>query len=49
MMLRHIGYMDQAAALDKALDAALEGLHMTSNSKGNSTDDFTKFVIDHLA
>lgn len=48
MLLRHIGYMDQAAALDKALDAALEALHMTSNDQGNSTDDFTKFVIEHL-
>lgn len=48
MLLRHIGYADQAAALDKALDAALEGLNMTSNDKGNSTDDFTAFVIDHL-
>ena len=48
MMLRHIGYADQAAALDKALDEALDGLNMTSNSQGNSTDDFTKFVIEHL-
>ncbi len=48
MMLRHIGYSEQAAALDKALDKALDGLNMTSNSQGNSTDDFTKFVIDHL-
>lgn len=48
MLLRHIGYQDQAAALDKALDEALEALNMTSNNTGNSTDDFTKFVIEHL-
>ena len=48
MLLRHIGYGDQAAALDKALDEALDALSMTSNSTGNSTDDFTEFVISHL-
>lgn len=48
MLLRHIGYGEKADALDKALDAAQEGLRMTSNSTGNTTDDFTKFVIEHL-
>lgn len=48
MLLRHIGYADQAAALDKALDEALEALSMTSNHTGNSTDEFTEFVINHL-
>ncbi|MCO7123658.1 isocitrate/isopropylmalate family dehydrogenase [Ihubacter massiliensis] len=48
MLLRHIGYGDQAAALDNALDEALDALSMTSNSTGNSTDDFTEFVISHL-
>lgn len=48
MMLRHIGYGEKADILGKALDAAQDGLHMTSNDQGNSTDDFTAFVIEHL-
>ena len=44
MMLRHMGMVEKADILGKALDTALEGLNMTSREGGNTTDDFTKAV-----
>lgn len=48
MMLRHMGMVEKADILGKALDTALEGLNMTSREGGNTTDDFTKAVISNL-
>ena len=48
MMLRHIGFTDQAAVLEKALDAAQEALDMPGDGTGNTASDFTSFVLDRI-
>ncbi len=48
MMLRHIGRGVKADILSHALDTAMEQLNMTSDEKGNTTEDFTSAVISNL-
>ena len=48
MMLRHMGFADKACILESALEKAGEVLNMTSDDNGNTTDDFTKFMIEQL-
>ncbi|MDO4859725.1 MAG: isocitrate/isopropylmalate family dehydrogenase [Bacillota bacterium] len=48
MMLRHIGRIEKADILNAALDKATASLNMTSDEKGNTTDDFTAAVISSL-
>lgn len=48
MMLRHIGFSEKAAVLCKALDKAETKLNMTSDDKGNTTADFTEFIISEI-
>ncbi|MBQ1352578.1 MAG: isocitrate/isopropylmalate dehydrogenase family protein, partial [Firmicutes bacterium] len=48
MMLRHIGRIEKADILNNALDKATASLNMTSDEKGNTTDDFTAAVISNL-
>lgn len=48
MMLRHIGYTEKAAVLEKALDAAQDALNMPGDGTGNTAADFTSFVLDRI-
>ena len=48
MMLRHIGYTEKAAELEKVLDEAQETLIMPGDGTGNSAADFTSFVLDRI-
>lgn len=48
MMLRHIGCVEKAAALEAALDAAQKALNLPGDGTGNTAADFTDFVIKQL-
>lgn len=48
MMLRHIGFIDKAAVLESALDAAADALDMPGDGTGNTAADFTKYVMERL-
>ena len=48
MMLRHIGFTDKAAVLESALDAAADALDMQGYGTGNTSADFTKYVMERL-
>lgn len=48
MMLRHIGFSDKADRLGTVLDKAISELNMTSDNKGNTTDDFTALMVKKL-
>ena len=48
MMLRHIGFTEKAAVLEKALDAAQEALVMPGDGTGNTAADFTAFVLERI-
>ncbi len=49
MMLRHIGFTDQAAALEKVLDEAQDALSLPGDGTGNNTaKDFTEFVLQRI-
>lgn len=49
MMLRHIGFTEKAAMLSTALDNADKQLNMSSNEGGNTTDEFTSFILSELS
>ena len=48
MMLRHIGFTDQAATLEKALDDAQDALNLPGDGTGNTANDFTEFVLQRI-
>jgi len=48
MMLRHIGFTDQAAALEKVLDEAQDDLNLPGDGTGNTAKDFTEFVLQRI-
>lgn len=48
MMLRHIGYVDQAAKLETVLDDAQKALHLPGDGTGNTAADFTAYVVEKL-
>ena len=48
MMLRHIGYVDQAARLEAVLDDAQKALNMPGDGTGNTAADFTAYVVEKL-
>ena len=48
MMLRHIGYTEKAAVLEKALDEAQSALYMPGDGTGNTAADFTSFMIERI-
>ena len=48
MMLRHIGFTDQAAALEKVLDEAQDALNLPGDGTGNTAKDFTEFVLQRI-
>ena len=48
MMLRHIGFTDKAAKLEKALDEAQAALDMPGDGTGNTAADFTGFVLERI-
>ena len=50
MLLSHIGYVNESAALDKALDICMadENHKITGRADGCSCDDFGAFVMDTL-
>lgn len=48
MMLRHIGFTDKAEKLEAALDAAQEALDMPGDGTGNTTADFTSFMLERI-
>ncbi len=48
MMLRHIGFTDQAAALEKVLDEAQDALSLPGDGTGNTAKDFTEFVLQRI-
>lgn len=48
MMLRHIGCVEKAAALEAALDAAQKALNLPGDGTGNTAADFTDFVVKQL-
>ena len=48
MMLRHIGFTDQAAALEKVLDEAQDALSLPGDGTGNTAEDFTEFVLQRI-
>ena len=48
MMLRHIGYVDQAARLEAVLDDAQKTLNMPGDGTGNTAADFTAYVVEKL-
>ena len=48
MMLRHIGRIEKADILIGALEKAMSSLNMTSDDKGNTTEEFTSAVIENL-
>ena len=48
MMLRHIGYVDKAAKLEKVLDEAQKNLNMPGDGTGNTAADFTAYVVEKL-
>lgn len=47
-MLRHIGFTDKAAKLEKALDEAQAALDMPGDGTGNTAADFTGFVLERI-
>ncbi len=48
MMLRHIGYVDQAAELEAVLDDAQKALNLPGDGTGNTAADFTAYVVEKL-
>ena len=48
MMLRHIGFTDKAAKLEKALDEAQSELYMPGDGTGNTAADFTSFMLERI-
>lgn len=48
MMLRHIGFVEKAAALENALDEAQVKLEMPGDGTGNTAADFTAFMLERL-
>lgn len=48
MMLRHIGCVEKAAALEASLDAAQKALNLPGDGTGNTAADFTDFVVKQL-
>lgn len=48
MLLRHIGYTDKAARLEKVLDDAQTALNLPGDGTGNTAADFTEYVIARI-